>query len=75
MDEIFVYITDLPTNITEIVIPCLDGYTVYLNARMGQESQKEGYEHALTHIHGNDWKKNDVQEIEFMAHKNAVTGY
>ena len=74
MADIYVYITDLPTTVTEVVLPCLDGYTVYLNARMSRQAQAEGYRHALAHISGDDWQYDDVQGIEKRAHKSTATG-
>lgn len=45
------------------------GYTVLINANLCQSKQIDAYRHALKHIKGNDFEKNDVQEIEAAAHK------
>lgn len=68
MDDIFIYIIDLPANVTEMVVPCLDGYTVYINARLSSADALESYKHALTHISNFDFEKSDVQQIEASAH-------
>lgn len=69
-DNIYVYVVDLPGSITEMVCPCFDGYTVYLNARASSEAQKEGYLHALYHIQNHDFEReDDIQTIESEAHR------
>lgn len=68
MDDIFVYLTDLPDGIREMVTPCLDGYTVYIDARQSREECQKAYMHALQHIRNHDFEKDDVQEIEAKAH-------
>lgn len=70
MDRIFTYLIDLPTEIHEIVMPCADGFTVYLNARLSQEGMEEAYDHAMFHIVHNDFSKENVQEIEHEAHRS-----
>lgn len=68
MDDIFTYIVDLPSNIHEAVVPCADGYTVYLNEQDSDDRRKEAYSHALKHIRRGDWNASDVQNIEGRAH-------
>lgn len=69
-DNIYVYTVDLPHSITEMVTPCLDGYTIYLNARMDRAAQLKGYRHALYHIRNHDFEReDDIQTIESEAHK------
>lgn len=66
-NDIFVYITDMPVN--EAICPCgAFGYSIYINARLSQERQREAYFHALRHIERGDWEKADVQLIEKEAH-------
>lgn len=67
-DNVFVYITDLPPSIHEMVAPCDDGYSVYINAKLSQMGMIHAYQHALSHIDGCDWEKHDVQEIEKERH-------
>lgn len=70
MDRIFTYLVKLPTNINEIVTPCADGYTIYIDKNLTHERQLEVYEHALRHIRRNDFDSNlSADEIEYQAHK------
>lgn len=66
--DIYVYVVDLPHGIHEMVTPCNDGYTVYLNARDTKERQEEAYIHVLCHISRDDFLRLDVDEIESNAH-------
>lgn len=70
MDNIYVYLReDLPVSVHEFVTPCLDGYTIYINAKLDDAHQLRAYHHALEHIKNNDFEKEgDVQEIELRAH-------
>lgn len=69
MDDIFVYIVDMPTTADEMVMPCIGGYTIYLNAKLTHQARVEAYRHALKHIERNDFERDDVQQIESEAHK------
>ena len=64
-------IMDFPTcRIREFVTPNEDGsYTIFLNARLSEEEQREAYKHAIGHIENNDFEKYDVQSIEAEAHR------
>lgn len=68
MDRIFTYLIDMPTHTKEMVIPCNDGYTVYINARLSETQQHIAFRHALKHIQSNDFEEYDVQHIELKAH-------
>lgn len=69
MSDIYVYQVPLPRGINEMVTPSLDdSYTVYIDERLSDEKKLEAYQHALEHIKKNDWSKEDVQEIESIAH-------
>ena len=68
MDDVFVYLAELPTTINEAVTPCLDGYTIYINNNLSKDKQLKAYQHALWHIYNNDFEKADVQQIEADAH-------
>lgn len=60
---------DFPVSGREMVILNEDGsYTIFLNSRLNWESQMNGYIHAMKHILGEDFSKNNVQEIEKEAH-------
>jgi len=69
MDDIYVYVVNLPPGINEMVTPCADGdFTVYLSAKLSSIGQQRAYEHALRHIQNHDFQKTDVQQIESEAH-------
>lgn len=68
MDNIYVYLVDLPDRVNEMVTPCFDGYTVYLNARLSYAGRVRAYHHAIGHIERNDFEKYDVQQIEEESH-------
>ncbi len=68
MVDVYVYIVDLPERVDEMVTPCLDGYTVYLNARLSYAGRVKAYHHAIRHIERNDFENDDVQKIEEEAH-------
>ena len=44
-------------------------YTILLNSRQAPNLLKKAYLHALEHIRRDDWKKDNVQEIEAEAHE------
>lgn len=69
MVDVFVYIVDLPDQVDEMVTPCLDGYTVYLNARLSYSGRVRAYHHAIRHIERNDFERANVQEIEMETHE------
>lgn len=69
-DNIYLYLTKFPgTRIREAVLPCADGYTVYLDDRLTYEQQREAFAHAMFHIKNRDFEKSDVGEIERIAHQ------
>ena len=55
MDNIFVYIVDIPGNVGEMVVPCSDGYTVYIDVKLSHDEKVEAYHHALEHIRNDDF--------------------
>lgn len=64
-----VELKDFPVPGREMVILNEDGsYTILLNSRLNWESQMNGYYHAMRHILGEDFSKDNVQEIEGKAH-------
>lgn len=69
MDEIYVYVVPLPDGIHEMVTPCLEGYTIYINEKLDDSRRMASYYHAMRHIKGDDFGKSDVQMIESEAHK------
>lgn len=68
MDEVYVYKVHMPSKTREMVVPCIDGYTIYINASLSRIEALEAYIHALGHISRNDFEKSDVQKIETEAH-------
>lgn len=66
MNDVFVYLTDLPYGVGEMITPSGDGdYTVYINARSTDAGRIESYKHALKHIKRYDHQSGkDVQVIE-----------
>ena len=53
----------------EAVVLNEDGsYTIFINSKLNYEQQVLSYYHALRHILGDDFNKEDVQEIERKAH-------
>lgn len=75
MDNVYVYLISLPSTIHEMVTPCADGYTVYINSEDDKEMQKESYLHALYHIQNNDFEKYDPHKIEEEAHEKSRNLY
>ncbi|HAB94851.1 MAG TPA: hypothetical protein DCF49_08895 [Lachnospiraceae bacterium] len=69
MGDVYIYIVDLPDRVDEMVTPCIDGYTVYLNARLSYAGRVRAYLHAMRHIERNDFEGANVQEIETETHE------
>ena len=69
-NDIIVKLIDFPTSAKEAVTENEDGsYTIFINAKLTHENQLEAYAHALGHIMGSDFKKENADEIEFIAHQ------
>lgn len=68
-DNIYVYMVNLPDGINEAVTPCADGYTIYIDDKLGPEGKEKAYRHAMYHIQNHDFEKYDVNKIEVEAHK------
>ncbi len=60
------HLLDMPETVSEVVTKNEDGScSVFLNARMTREKQRESYLHALDHINNEDFDSGlSVQEIE-----------
>lgn len=69
MENVFVYLIDMPGKIRESVVPCVDGYTVYIDNKISQPEQEKAYLHAMAHIAENDFEKESADEIEAERHK------
>lgn len=62
-----VILMDMTVN--EVVTENEDGsYTIFINSRLNYEKQMKAYLHAMKHITGDDFQKDDVQIIEYLAH-------
>ena len=69
LEEINVQLLNMDTKIPEQLVKNEDDtYTIFLNARLSQESRLKSYYHALKHITEDDFNKENVQEIEKNAH-------
>lgn len=71
MNDVYVYLIDMPCKAREVVTPCLDGgYTVYINSRLSYQDRVKAYCHALRHIENNDFEsEEDIQTIEARTHR------
>lgn len=71
MEEINVQFLNMDTMIPEQLVKNEDdSYTIFLNARLSHDSQLKSYYHALKHINGNDYEKDDIQKIESETHND-----
>lgn len=62
-----VILMDMTVN--EVVTENEDGrYTIFINSRLNYEKQMKAYLHTMKHITGDDFQKDDVQSIEYLAH-------
>ena len=69
MNDIYVYLVNLPPGIHEAVTPCRDGYTIYIDNDLSPDAKLEAYNHAVRHILNRDFEiEGNVQEIERRAH-------
>ena len=74
-DRIFVYFVELPDGIDEAVLPCTEGYTIYIDLNLSQQKKDAAFRHALGHIENNDFERAElygVQLIEAQAHEREV---
>ncbi len=73
IDDMYIYYVEFPKDLSrehEMVMPCLDGYTVYINLNLDRQGRLDAIEHAKGHIRAGDLDRHDgdVQEIEAKAH-------
>ena len=54
-----------------MVVPCCDGYSIYISERLDHAQRLNAIGHALLHIERQDFGKDDadIQEIESSAHE------
>lgn len=67
-NNIYTYIVPLPPGFNEAVMPCIDGFTIYIADHLSPAGRLKAYKHALWHIEHDDWKRFSVQQIERDAH-------
>lgn len=72
MDNVYVYYVQLPDGIDEAVLPCIDGYTIYIDSRQSKVEMEQAYKHAISHIINNDFEKFDVEQIETEADRREL---
>lgn len=72
MDEVFTYLVPLPAGINEMVTPCADGFTVYIDSDLDEAHRIRAYNHAIRHIKRGDFSKSDVGMIETENHKEDM---
>lgn len=71
MVDIYVYCIKMPDGVHEMVLPCMDGYTVYVDENATRNQQQRALLHALKHIKRRDHDGGDVQKIEVETHATA----
>ena len=71
-EDINVFLIDFKSaKVKELVTENEDGTcTILINARFSDETRRNAYLHAMQHILGNDFEKEDVQAIERHAHRS-----
>lgn len=70
-DNIYVYAIPLPKTINEAVMPCSDGYTIYVNERLNEHQRRKAHRHAMKHIENLDLEQRQdksAQQIEKERH-------
>lgn len=73
IDDLYIYYVEFPKDLSrehEIVMPCLDGYTIYINLNLDRKERFKAIEHAKEHIRSGDLDQHegDVQKLEARAH-------
>lgn len=69
MENVNVQFIDMDTKIPEHLIRNTDdSYTILLNSKLSREEHLKSYIHAMKHIMGDDFSKENADKIEFDAH-------
>ena len=67
--DIYCKVIDMPVGLRANVVENDDGsYTIFVNAKLSDEMQKEKYKHEINHIVRNDFYNSNASQIEFDAH-------
>ncbi len=71
MDNYYIYLVPMAGDMDEAVLPCQDGYTIYLNQDLMGEDLIRAYEHAVFHIENGDCYDDTrtAAEKEMRAHR------
>ena len=71
MDNYYIYLVPMAGDMDEAVLPCMDGYTIYLNQDLMGEDLIRAYEHAVFHIENGDCYDDTrtAAEKEMRAHR------
>ena len=68
-NDVFVHLMNLPTSVKgRAILNDDDTYTIVINSKISHDEQLRAYHHELEHIKNGDFEKNDVQQIEAIAH-------
>lgn len=72
--DVNVIVMDFPnTKDREIVTENDDGsYTIVINAKISHDEKLRAYQHAMRHINDEDFRKDNVQNIEVQAHEIII---
>ena len=74
--NVWIYPVDLKGAAKAFVMPCIEGYTVYVDRNLPKDEQIAAARHELDHIANDDFSREDVQLIEWERHgegeKNAL---
>ncbi|MBO5068769.1 MAG: hypothetical protein J6C37_00160 [Roseburia sp.] len=61
------------SKVKESVVENEDGsYTIFIESSLSREQQQSAFIHAMQHILGEDFEKNDIERIERAAHNLAT---
>lgn len=67
MDNVYVYMIDIKGKTDEMITPCADGYTVYIDDKLSPQGKRKAYVHAVSHI--SDFESDmTADEIETLRH-------
>lgn len=68
MVDVYAYTVDLPDTVNEVVVPCVDGYTVYIDQDLPPKRRISALAHAVQHILRKDFERADAGQIEDECH-------
>ena len=71
-DDVYIYFAQIPGTVNEAIAPCEGGYNITIDPRQSDDGIVRSYLHAIGHIEGVDFEKEDVQKIETEAHRKAT---